>query len=471
MLNKNAPPRLGTDSRRLRALLKNTALLTATSLFMRAIGMVFEVWLTRRIGASGIGLFQLVMSVSALAATVAISGIRFAATRLVAMQLGKESGRGVYFAMKKCLIYSVVCGSAAGALLFFFAPAIGTRAIGDARTVLSLRILALSLPCFSLSSVIQGYFTAVTRVLKQSVVAIIEQFIRIAVIFAALTNAASHDLEYACAIIVFGGVTGEIISFFLYYILYRFDRRQISSAKGSTEGVTREMFGIAVPLALSAYARTALTTLQHLLIPRGLKKFGQSSEGALASYGMISGMVFPVLMFPSALFYALAEMMVPELTDAETRGDYTKIKKLIKKTLLYCFVFSVIIMTAIMACSEFLGKSVYKTPDVARLIRQIAWLVPIMYLDGVTDGMLRGLGLQVYAMGVNIADSVISLVLVWWLLPRFGISGYVFMIFFTEIFNFILSIGKLYFVVKRLNKTKSAGYTKSIKGGAAAADI
>jgi stage V sporulation protein B len=64
-------------------MLVNTALLTGTSLCMRAIGMVFQVYLSNRLGPAGIGLFQLVMSVSTLAATIAISGVRFAATRLL----------------------------------------------------------------------------------------------------------------------------------------------------------------------------------------------------------------------------------------------------------------------------------------------------------------------------------------------------------------------------------------------------
>ena len=69
-------------------LIVNTALLAGASILMRCIGMVFQAWLAGRIGAAGIGLYQLVMSVELLATTFAISGIRFAATRLVAEEIG-----------------------------------------------------------------------------------------------------------------------------------------------------------------------------------------------------------------------------------------------------------------------------------------------------------------------------------------------------------------------------------------------
>ena len=71
-----------------RRLAVNTALLTAAALLMRCIGLAFQGWLSARIGAAGVGLYQLVLSVDFLCATFAISGIRFAATRLVSEELG-----------------------------------------------------------------------------------------------------------------------------------------------------------------------------------------------------------------------------------------------------------------------------------------------------------------------------------------------------------------------------------------------
>jgi stage V sporulation protein B len=410
---------------------------------MRAVAMLFQVWLSRRIGTAGIGLFQLIMSVSSLAATVAISGIRFAATRLISMQLGFGAFHRARAAMKRCLLYALVCGCFAAAVLYLGAPTIGYRWIGDARTILSLRLLSLSLPFFALTAVIAGYFTAVTRVIKSAAVQFAEQGIRIAFVVAALTRAQNLPLERSCAVVIAGGVCGEIAAFIMLYVLYVSDRRKIPPARGDADGITREMFHIAVPLALSAYARTALTTLQNMLIPRGFRKFGASSEKALSDYGLITGMVFPIITFPQSLFHALSEMLVPELTDAEARGDRSRIGLLMKRTLTGSLLFSVAVMTLMIALSEILGNAIYHSGEAGRYIRRLAWVVPIMYTDSVTDGMLRGLGLQVYSMGVNIADALLSVILVWIMLPRFGVDGYIFIVYFSEIFNFVLSIGKL----------------------------
>ena len=115
-------------------------------MLMSLIGMSFQVWLAGRIGSAGIGLYQLVVSVSFLCTTFAISGVRFAATRLVSEEIGSERGWGIRAAMRRCFAYALLFGLAALLLLRACAEAIGFLWIGDARTVLSLRIMAYSMP-------------------------------------------------------------------------------------------------------------------------------------------------------------------------------------------------------------------------------------------------------------------------------------------------------------------------------------
>jgi stage V sporulation protein B len=425
-------------------MLLNTALLTASAFLMRSVGMAFQVYLSKRIGAAGIGLYSLIMSVSALAATVALSGIRFTATRLVAMELGRDSPEGARAAIRRCLLYALACGAVAASALWFGADIIGARWIGDARTVMPLRVLAFSLPAFSLTAVLSGYFTAVGRVIKPTIAQAVEQAIRIAAAVFALGVYGGGDLSVSCSIIVAGGVAGELASFFLHLFMYLRDSRGAArGAGGEHKAITRRMFVTAVPLAFSAYARVALSTVQNLLIPRGLRKHGASPETALAEYGMIQGMVFPVITFPSSIFYSLAELLVPELTEAQTRGDDARISALVNNTLRFAALFSLCAAAALLRFSGELGRSLYDSADAGRFIRALAPLVPVMYLDCVTDGMLRGLGQQMHSMRYNVLDSVISLALVYYLLPIHAVGGYIFIIYFTLLFNFALSIRRL----------------------------
>ncbi len=411
---------------------------------MRTVAVVFQVWLSSRIGAAGIGLFQLVMSVSMLASTFAISGIRFSVTRLAAEELARGRPDWAAAAVRRCLVYAAVFGTAAFILLAAGAEYIGTVWIGDSRTVLSLRILAISLPFLAMSAVFGGYFTACSRVIKSALVQILEQFIRIFVIFVMLSRAPDMGAEHACASIVAGGVAGECSSFVFLAAVYALDKRKhLKEPSGRHPGLNSRMLSISIPLALSAYARTALSTLEHLLVPRGFKKAGLSAEKALSDYGVIQGMVFPVITFPSVFFSALAELLVPELTHAQATGNSDFISSAAGRLLYLCYIFSAGAAAILFCFSGYLGMGIYSSPEAGAYIRLLAPIIIIMYLDTVTDGILKGLGQQLHSMAYNIMDAVLSVVMVYTLLPLFAVKAYIFILYFTECFNFFLSLRRM----------------------------
>ena len=113
--------------------------------------------------------------------------------------------------------------------------------------------------------------------------------------------------------------------------------------------------------------------------------------------------------------------------------------KAINSTLAYAIVSAVFLFVF----AEELGYIVYDSYDAGYYISTRAIIVPIMYLDHVTDSILKGIGEQVFSMWVNITDSLLSVFLVWLLIPRMGIMGYAVVIVIMEGYNFILSFLRL----------------------------
>lgn len=420
-------------------LIYNTALLTASSLLMSCIGMAFQVWLAGRIGSAGIGLYQLVLSVTNLCATFAISGIRFAATRLISEELGSENLAGIRSAMGRCLAYGLFFGTAAGAILWLLAEPVGFLCVGDARTVMSLRISALSMPCISLCAALSGYFTACGRVWKPTLIHLFEQLLGIALVAWLLSRSPAGDIEKNCAAVTIGRVAADIASLFLMLLAFYHDRRAHYSARGGGRRLTSRMLKIALPLAVSAYARSALSTLEHLLVPRGLRAAGYTADGALSGYGVIQGMVLPVIFFPSCIMGAVAELIVPELTAAQVQGEGREIRRVTGRLIRLSLLFSGAVGLFMFVFSDMLGLSIYKSSEAGRYIRVLAPLIPVMYTDMTVDGCLKGLGQQVWSMAINILDALLGLLLVWQLLPRYALSAYIFTIYATEFVNFALS--------------------------------
>ena len=406
-------------------LIVNTALMTSASLIMRCIAMGFQGYLSGKIGAAGIGLYQLVMSVELLASTFAISGIRFAVTRLVSEELGMGRAGGVHGAMVRSALYALIFGSAAMLLLTRFAEPVGFLWIGDARTVMSLRILAFGLPCLALSSVISGYFTACGRIWKPSLVHLIEQCAVVVFVALFLERAPEGDIELSCAAVCAGVTASDMLSLALMLAFYLGDRRKYGSRTGENIRLTGRMLSVALPLAVSAYARSALSTLEHLLVPRGFRKSGLSADAALAGYGVIQGMAMPVLSFPSCLLSSLAENVIPELTGAQVRGEREKIRREVRSLLTMSLLFAIAVAFALFVTSDFIGSALFASSEAGKYIRLLAPLIPAMYVDMVVDGCLKGLGQQVWSMGINILDAGLGVLLVYTLLPIGALDAYI----------------------------------------------
>lgn len=429
-------------------LVLNTLLLSSGTLLLKTIGLMFQVMLSKKMGAAGIGLFQLIMSVNSFAATVAISGIRFATTRLVSEELGRGRQDNIPNIVKRCIIYAVLCGTATSLALYSSAGTISARLLGDSRAELSLRILCFSMPFLSAGASLSGYFIGVSRIMSSVTASVAEQIFKVVISALLLGFVNEGDVQMTCAAVSVGGISGEILSFLLIYILYKFDARKYNGRAITEHGIPGRIVKIAVPLAVSAYARTALNTLQNVLIPKGFQRSGASSEASLADYGTIQGMVFPIITYPAVLFGAVSELIVPELTKDQVRGREDAISSAANMLLKLCLVFSVFVMGVFLSLSNLFGVSIYNSVEVGKYIRLFAMLMPVMYMDTITDGLLRGLGEQLYSMRINIIDSLICTILIYFLLPRYAIYGYIFILYASEIFNFSLSIYKLTRITK-----------------------
>lgn len=433
---------------RKKRLIMNTALLTGSSLIMSLISMSFQVWLAGRIGSAGIGLYQLVVSVSFLCTTFAVSGVRFAATRLVSEEIGREREQGISGAMRRCFVYSALFGTAAFFVLRSGAEMIGFLWIGDARTVRSLRIMAYAMPMVSLCSAMSGYFTACGRVWKPTVVHFFEQIITIALVALFLARSPAGDIEKNCSAVMLGTVCGDAISFVMLLMFYLTDRGRHPGNGKNELHLTSRMLRIALPLAFSAYARSALSTLEHLLVPRGLKSAGFSADRALSGYGTIQGMVMPIISFPACFLMALSELMIPELTEVQIRGERTEISRTVRSLLKKGSGYSLAVALVIFIFADRLGIAVYSSPEAGHFLRLLAPLIPIMYTDMLCDGCLKGLGQQMWNMGINVLDALLGVLLVWKVLPVYALTGYICIIYFNECLNFALSMLRLRRVIR-----------------------
>ena len=272
---------------------------------------------------------------------------------------------------------------------------------------------------------------------------LVDQFVRIGVTYIMLLRFDGKNLEYACLSIIVGGIFAEVISFFISFIFYNEDKKRLYKNPHKRTVLSKRVAGIALPVAVSSVIRTGLHSIEHMMIPSGLKKRGVDPSHALSLYGMITGMVFPVIMFPSAFLYAASDLLVPEFAAIGASGDNLRLKRLTHKTMQLTSFFSIGVAGIIFGFSKEIGDVFYNSRECGLYIKILAPLIVFMLYDHLADAILKGLGEQVSVVKYNILDSVTSVTLVWLLVPIFGLGGYVFVVWFGEVLNCIMSSLKL----------------------------
>ena len=412
---------------------QNAAILTGCTLLLNAVSMGVRVFQSALLGAEGIGLMQLTLSVYYVAVNFALGGLNLAVTRLVSEQVPARA------VLRKCRRLAAVTGWSAGLGLFLLAPQIGVF-LHDIRSVLMLRILAIGIPPCASASCCRGYYIAVRRTWTVGVGSIVEQTAVTAALFALLPAWAPAGAEKSCAAVAVASVVGDWVGYFWTALWIRHDLRQ-NKQIGSVS--YRQIGAIAFPVALGYNLRSALVAVENALIPAGLHRCGQSEAESLASYGVVKGMVLPTLAFPSALLAPIAQLLVPEVAESRVRGDCADITQMADRAVKRCLIFAIGVAAVFAVFGDAIGQALYQNPEAGCLMRWLCPLIPVMYLDSIVDAMLKGMDEQLYSLKINLSDSAFRILWIVLFVPKWGVTGYCIAFAAGVLYNGTLSIRRL----------------------------
>lgn len=413
----------------------NALLLTAVNLLLRFVSTSFQVHISARIGAEGVGLLQLVLSVGGLAMTAGMAGIRTATMYLTAEELGKKYPQNVTWILRGCFAYSITISGCIALLVYFGAPFLASRWVGNPCTVDAIRIFAKFLPLVCLTGCMTGYFTAANRITTLAGIEIIEQLCYMAVTMATLILWAGSDPEKACEAVVLGSGVSTCLTLGCLLCL----RFRENAPKGQRIPVGTRLARTAVPLALADDLKSGISTAENLMVPKRLALYpGELSP--LATFGTVIGMVFPVLMFPAAILFALAELLIPELARCRAAGNPYRIRYLVRRGLRVATLYGCLCGGILFLIAEDLCYALYHSDTAGIYLRMYSILAPMLYCDSITDAMIKGLGQQTASVRYNILTSAMDVAFLYLLLPKYGMAGYYVSFLVTHLVNFILSL-------------------------------
>lgn len=435
--------------KKIRIFILNSLILLASSLILQIIGLFFNVYISNRIGSEAVGVFALVMSVYLFGITLATSGINIASTRVISEELACNNKAGVKSATKKCVIVSLITGILASLIFFIFADFIITKCLHNRVSHKVIYGICIALPFISMSSAINGYFVAVRKAYKNAIAKFFEEFIKILSTALILNIFMPSGLDYMCLSLIIGDVISEVLSLAFLYILLLKDKNYSKSFRFSGNSYAPRILKISLPVAFTSYIKSGLSTLKQIIIPISLEKSGLGCTLALSNYGIVNGMAMPIIMFPSVFINCFASLLVPEFSRYYVKKDSKRINQMSIFILSISLAFSVLIGIIVFAFANPICRLLYNQSDISKYVKILSFLIPCIYLDLVIDNILKGLDAQISVVFINIADCLVTISFIYFVVPSLGFIGYILSIFVSEIFNVVLSLSRLLILIHK----------------------
>ncbi|MGN0707993.1 MAG: oligosaccharide flippase family protein [Faecalibacterium sp.] len=418
---------------------KNAALLTGSDVLLRLAGMGLRIYLANVLGGEGMGLYQLVLAVYSLFVTLATAGVSVAATRLMTEELsrGRSTARGM---LTRLIAAALGLGTLALAGQFGLAGLAAKWWLGDERAAAALRVSALGLPWMAVSAVLRGFFLARRRVEPNVVSQLVEQGFRAAVMVAALERTESWDVSARCAVVLAATAASEMLSTCMMLLFARAETRRCFGAEParSPQDPARRLWEILWPVEGGRCLSSALHTAENMLVPACLAVYLADAGGrseAVTQYGNLKGMALPLLTFPFGLLGSLSVLLMPEITQAHISGQTDRLRALLDRMLRLTGYVSALVGALFCVWGRPLALALYDSAEAGFYLQVLGPAMPLMYLESMVDGAMKGIGEQKAIFRYSVWDSILRISGVILLLPRFGMKGFLFVILISSLYT------------------------------------
>ena len=424
--------------------LKNAALLTVSDVALRLAGMGLRIYLANALGGEGMGLYQLVLAVYSLFVTLATSGVSVASTRLMAEELACSRPRARGMLARLCGV-ALALGLAAMAGLWCLAGPAARWWLGDVRGARALRAAALGMPFMAVASVLRGFFIARGQVGPNVASQLAEQAFRIGVMVAALEATEGLDVGTRCAVVLGATAAGEALSAALMAVFCRraapeafgHDRAQAPQAAG------RRIWEILWPVEGGRCLASALHTAENMLVPACLTVYLGRRAAAVAQYGVLKGMALPLVHFPFGLLGSLGVLLMPEIARAHLQADSRRLEALLGRMLKLTMYVSALAGAVFWVWGRPLAAALYGSPEAGGYLEILAPAMPLLYLESMVDGAMKGMGEQKAAFRYSVWDSILRIAGVAALLPRMGMRGFLLVMILSSLFTCMANTRRL----------------------------
>lgn len=288
-----------------RAFLTGTLLLTGTGFVCRVLGFFYRIFLSRTIGAEGLGIYNMIHPVFGICFALCAGSIQTALSQYIASHM--EKGRAVF---RTGLALSMIMSFVLSYLICRHAAFLATHILMEPQCAPYLPLMGISVPFAAFHACINGYYYGMQKAKVPAFSQVVEQVIRMGLVFLIAGTWMEKGGIITVHLAVMGHLIGEVASAFYTFLCMclcppqpRF-RPQLDSGTGSHNdsdtfydrliSSAAPLMVLALPLMGNRLVLNILASAEAIWIPSRLQMSGLNGSEAFAVYGVLTGMALPV---------------------------------------------------------------------------------------------------------------------------------------------------------------------------------
>lgn len=408
----------------------------------KGLSFLYRIVLSRAIGAEGLGIYQICLTVFSVFLTAASSGVPVTVSRLMAKSTAKNDLHGKHSAVTAGIICTLFITVPVALLLFFCRGGLGFL-FSDDRCIDIFVILLPGLILTSVYSVIRGSFWGNKQFLPYSVIELLEDAVMV-----------------ICGVILISGVTdpvagakNAVIAVVISYVFsFAVSVGWYLSTGGKFVNPKRQLkplISSAAPITAMRTSASLLNSAVAFLLPALLIASGVGNSQAMSLYGIAVGMAVPMLFIPSSAIGSIAVVVAPELSENYYRGNSSAVANDVEKSISAAVLIAALVAPVLFALGGAISDFLYSSELCGEIVTRSAVLVLPMCISMMTNTVLNSMNCEKNTLLYFSIGAAATLVCIGALTPFIGVYSYVCGLGASNIISAVLNL--------RLLKKKCGG--------------
>lgn len=416
----------------------NIVVLTFSNLVIGLIEFVFNLYLSRILGAEGLGLLSLVSPINCLFLSFMTEGLVVTISKLSAKHAHFRDYTAMNNTIKVATIFSFLWSLVLVGIVFFSADFIASRFLGDPSLRYPILATCPLMILMSISNIVKGHFLGLAKIKIPSLINISEKLLRFPILYCLIRFLLNHTgfppvtLVYLCYAI------GEMQSVLFLLIYYKVTKpkpdKQFAPAPHAAEkldlttvkSVLSPLVKGAAPICLTQCLFEFVNAFSSVIVKSRLCAIGYSMSEALSLLGMYKGMVFPLASYPMILVGSICSIVVPRVSTMIASKKDRFAKRLLHRAMAAALIIGILTCILFWIFADEMGLFFYKRDDLGLMIRLAGLCAPLLFVTTTTTSLLISVGREGQSFRNCLFQQLLLLIglLIFTGIPALNIYGY-----------------------------------------------